>query len=319
MPQVTVRHFAPNRLHELEQRTLEHFATAHGFHEIQGFLWYDEVWLDQLGVDPGGCVELANPPAAGLHLMRKTLLPGMLGAVSKNRFHFPALSLMELGSVFHPAVDGDGEREFRHIALVLAARGKGSVGALDERLRTALTGWAWSQFGRAVRFREATAAPERPWEHPDRTARVLVDGTTAGRISVVDLPLRRAMDEHLGAWSIVWAELWLSHVQHLEKVNETLGAIPAHPLAEMDFCLVVPRLTRSDEVVAGLSSFEHKLLRSIRYISSFESKMDVNRRRVTFRTVIGDESRTLVDADLDAFRAAFERHVADCGYEILTA
>ncbi len=319
MPLVTVRHFPPNRLHQLEQRTLEYFATAHGFHEIHGFLWYDKAWLEQLGVDPGVCVELANPAASGLHLMRRTLLPGLLGAVARNRFHFPALSLVELGSVFHPAAGHDGDREFRHVALALAEKRKDSASRLDERLRTALTGWVWNQFGRAVRFREATAAPQRPWEHPDRTARLLIDGTTAGRISVVDLPMRRAMDDHLAAWSIVWAELWLSHVEHLERVNESRGAIPAYPLVDMDFCIVVARSTRYDEIVAGLSSFEHALLRSIRYVSSYESKADEDRRRVTFRTVIGDEARTLVDEDLDGFRGAFERHVTDCGYEILTA
>ena len=43
-----MRRFEPNALHGLEQHALDYFTKAHGFNEIQGYLWYDSAWLRQL-------------------------------------------------------------------------------------------------------------------------------------------------------------------------------------------------------------------------------------------------------------------------------
>ena len=92
------------------------------FNEIHGYLWYDAAWLSELGFDPGACVELRNPAAAGLHQLRQTLLPGLLAALVRNRFHFDELSLLELGGVFEQTEPED--REYRHLGLIRAVRQK---------------------------------------------------------------------------------------------------------------------------------------------------------------------------------------------------
>jgi hypothetical protein len=38
--------------------------------------------------------------------------------------------------------------------------------------------------------------------------------------------------------------------------------------------------------------------------------------QLTGRTVVGDDTRTLVEQDADAFRRDFEKHLLACGYEI---
>ncbi|MCH7596612.1 MAG: phenylalanine--tRNA ligase subunit beta [Planctomycetes bacterium] len=320
MPRVSVRQLPCNELHELEQKTLAYFTTAHVFNEIHGYLWHDARWLKQLGAGAERCIELVNPSAEGLHQLRRTLMPGVLSAVVRNRFQFPALAMIELGSVFTPESKGEADHEYRHVALLLAQRGKRTEDELGARLRGAISEWAWCQFGRPTRFVETGAHPAHPWQHPQRTADVFIDQTSAGRISVVDLPVRRKMDEHLTAWGICWAELWLSNLAALTPVTEALGTIPAHPLVEMDFSILVPRSARFDKVVTRLGEFNHDLLQQIRFVTSYEGKaIDGDRRSLTFRTILGSAQRTLVDDDADAFRNAFEKHITDCGYEIRSA
>lgn len=315
MPRVSVRSFAPNSLHELEQSALRYFTAVHGFNEVQGYIWYDAAWLRRLAADPGPCVELANPAAEGSHQLRRTLLPGLLDAVAKNRFHFPALSLIELGSVFEKGDPQDGE--FRHLGLVLAQRGKRDEDELYARLKAAVTTWTWQQFARSVSFSATSAAPDRPWEHPRRTAAVTIEGAPAGRMSVIDVTLRRAMDEHLAAWSIAWAEVRLTGLEGLETLTEPLAAIPLFPLVELDFSIVVPKTTRYAEVVSNLRHFDHPLLKMIRFVTSYEGEaIPRDRRSLTFRTVLGEDSRTLTDADSDAFRTGFERHLKSRGYHL---
>ncbi|MDO8628979.1 MAG: phenylalanine--tRNA ligase beta subunit-related protein, partial [Phycisphaerales bacterium] len=333
LPHVSVRTFAMNALHELEQRSIEYFTTVHAFNEIHGYLWYDSAWLTKIGVDPGPCVELRNPAGEGLHRLRRSLLPGLLAAVARNRFHFDALSLLELGSVFEVAAtdpspsQGEGrvrvepaDLESRCLALVVAARGKRIDDELNARLRSHLSGWSWQRFGQAVRFVEAQAAPDRPWEHPQRTADLLLNGVLVGRISVIDVALRRAMDEHLAAWGVAWAELRLSGLESVPHAVETLGAVPPFPIVEMDFSILVPKTTRYAEVALKLARFAHPLLRAVRFVTRYEGEsVPPDRRSLTFRCTLADDTRTLADADSAAFRSAFEGHLIQCGYEFRKA
>jgi len=315
LPNVAVRRFAPNALHELEQRTLAYFSTARNFREIHGYLWDDAAWTTKLGYDPGASVELRNPAAEGCHRLRRTLLPGLLAAVETNRFHFDAVELMELGGVFETARPSD--LEFRHLGLVLARRGKREEDRLYQQMKDALAGWAWARFGRTIAFAPAAADADRPWEHPHRTASIVLDATPTGRMSVVDLALRRRIDDHLAAWSIVWAELRLSGLENLTAVTETLGTIPAHPLVELDFSIVVPRSERFAGVVEKLRTLPSELLKTTRYVTSYEGDpLPQDRRSLTFRCVLGDDRRTLTDEDVNGFRAAFESHARTCGYEL---
>jgi phenylalanyl-tRNA synthetase beta chain len=315
MPRVSIRRFEPNALHELENRTLEYFTTAHPFHEIQGYLWYDADFLARLEIDPGPCVELVNPAAEGLHLMRRSLVPGLLAAVARNRFHFPALALIELGSVFER---GDPEDwEFRHVGLISARRGKRVEAALYGELKGAIEGWVWERFSRSAVFAPAQVVPERPWEHPQQTAEITIDGRAVGRISAVDVALRRAVDEHLTAWGITWAELHLNGLERLGRPPEPLDGIWEYPRVEMDFSILVPRSARYAQVTEHLAAFRHPLLKRLRYVACYEGDaIAPDCRSLTFRTTVGDDSRTLIDDDANAFRRAFEEHVKSCGYTI---
>jgi phenylalanyl-tRNA synthetase beta chain len=315
MPRVTARRFEPNAGHELERRSLEYLTTAERFVEVHGYLWYNQGWLDQLRFDPGPCVELANPAAEGLHRLRQTLLPGLLLAVVKNRFYFPAFSLIEVGSVFEKTNNAD--HEFRHLALVKARRGKKTEKDLYTNLKGAIERWCWQHWARPVRFLATGADSRRPFEHPLRTAAVDIDGTVAGRISVVDLPLRRRMDEHLASWSIAWGELRLTGLETLEPLTEPMGTVPPYPLIEMDFSILVPTTTPYQQVAGQLASFSHELIKTVSYVGCYDGdSIKENRRSLTFRVVIGDDNRTLVEADANSFRDEFTKHLSGLGYEL---
>jgi len=223
--------------------------------------------------------------------------------------------LIELGSIFEPEMGVD--REYRHLGLIGARRGKRAESELYDRLKGAIETWAWRRFARPTTFSRAAAAADRPWEHPYRTAAVFIDKTPVGRVSVVDLSLRRAMDEHLSAWSIAWAELRLDGLETSGRPVEPLGTIPNHPLVEMDFSILVPATEAYTDVVSKMTRFDHPLLKQMRYVASYEGEaIDTDRRSLTFRIVIGDDARTLTETDSNAFRIEFESYLQRHGYDI---
>ncbi len=315
MPMVTVRRFEPNALHQLEQDVLRHFTACERFVEIHGYLWYAQGWMDKLQAPPGDCVTLKNPAAEGCEKLRRTLMPGLLAAVEKNRFHFPAFSLIEVGSVFAPHEKGD--REYRHAGLVVAQRGRKLDDELFARLKGAIERFVWQRYGRPVSFAAGRADGVRPWEDAARTAIIRTADREIGRMSVLDAALRRRIDEHLGAWAVAWAEVDLSTLVGVTRVTERLGVIPPFPQVELDFSLLVPRAARYEEVAHRLGELKHDLLRKLSFVTAYEgSSIPADRRSLTVRAVIGHGERTLIDADTAGFRQAVEAHARSCGYEI---
>jgi len=315
MPRVSMRDIKMNSIHELEMRTLEFFCLAERFHEVNSYIWYAVDWLKQLGMEAGDCIELRNPAAEGLHQLRRLMMPGMLAAVQRNRFHFSSFSLMDLGSVFEPHPQGD--EEHRHLALVSARRGKKEENACLAQLKRAINQWSWLRFGQQVTYAPTSARAECPWENPHHTATISVGEAIVGRVSVVEPATRRAIDEHLSAWSIACAEIRLSDLASLTTMTEKLGTIPDHPQVDMDFSILVPASSRYNEIAGQIAGFEHDLLKQIRFVDSYEGKsVGEDNRSLTFRTVIGSHQRTLSEEDANGFLTAFEAYVTDLGFAL---
>lgn len=315
MPRVTMRRFEPNPVHALEHRSVDYFTSVHGFHEIHDYIWYDSTWLRKLEYDPGPCVELRNPAAASMQRLRRSLMPGLLAALDKNRFHFASLALLEVGSVFetNPAED----REFRHLGLVLAERGKHVEETLYSRMKGAIEGWSWTRVGHRATTQQANVPELRPWEAGNRTAAIVLDGSCVGDVGLVNVSLRRRMDEHLGAWGIAWAEIRLDQVATRAPLVEAISAIPPYPVVELDFSFLVPRTSRYSDLAGKLTAFTHPLLQRIRYVGSYEDDSAGDRKRsLTVRAVVGDLQRTLTETDVSGFRSEFERFLRSAGVEI---
>lgn len=316
MPEVSVRRFAPNALHDLEGDVLRYLSAAHAFNEIHGYLWYDPEFIGRIGYDPGDCVELMNPAADGQERLRKRLLPAVLSAVATNRFHFPEVSLLELGSVY-PNEPGKEPVEVRHLALAQAKRGKRVEGEVLDGLKAAICGLCWDLFGQSVTLVAHSEAGPLPWIEAHRSADIVVGGTIVGSLGTAPLSLRQKMDEHLGAWGIAWAELNLEALLSVPRTTEALGTVPDHPLVDIDLSVVVPADVRFGTVSEKLCAFEHDLLRRLRFVGHYEGEsIGAGRRSLTFRFVLGSDDRTLREDDANGFLSALEKHVTQCGYEV---
>ncbi|MCH7721565.1 MAG: hypothetical protein IH988_11370, partial [Planctomycetes bacterium] len=330
LPEVTVRCFQPNPAHTLEHATLRHWCESCGYHEIYGYIWDDVNWNRQLGYAPSDSHELRNPAGAGLQFLRQSLIPGLLAAADRNRHHFDEFHLAELGSVFQPrpaaiggmgdpgGPDGDtaadtGER--KRIGLLAARRSKKAEADLLAELKGAVETWALRALGAPLWFDRADA--QLPWEHPIKTAMARVQGKSIGRLGVVPLPLRQRIDDHLAAWSMVWAELDLVSALEVTSPVEQLPPIPSHPQVDLDFSFLVRAADRFKDVSRKIAEFRHPLLQRVSFLDSYEGKSTgSDRRSLTFHFSLGAESRTLTDEDLATFRTAFQSHLDRLGYTL---
>lgn len=309
-PQVSIRALSLNLMQTLERETLRMCTQSLGMTEIYRYLWYDTQWCNRLGHDPKDCLTLRNPAAAGLERMRQSLLPGLLAAVELNRHHFDGFRLVELGSVY-PKVNGE-HVEHKHLGMTFAVRSKKAEDQSLAEIKGAVEAWAAMVLSHPIAFQPADPADHRPWEHKVKTATVHVAERNVGRVSAVPLELRKRMDEHLAAWSVVWAEIELDALVGLTGGFQKLTAIPAHPEVELDFSILCDVTLRYANLSVTIAEFDDPLLRRISFVDSYEGKsIPADKRAITLRARIGDPNRTLVEQDLTRFRKAFEKHLAE--------
>ncbi|MCP4590423.1 MAG: hypothetical protein GY842_06755, partial [bacterium] len=312
LPRATVRCFDPNAQHEVEQNTLREFCMNLGYNEIHRYLWYNDAWLAKLGYSPVPGIEVRNPITAQEHSLRHQLMPGMLEATDLNRHHWDAFRLIELGSVFPAGTTADAEH--RHVGLISAQRKRDAEDGLLLRMKGDLETWAGQVFGRTATFSRVDGTDRLLWEHVHKSAEVRVGDVGIGTVGVLPLELRNRIDEHLKAWSIVWAELRIDHIAVPRPETRKLEPIPTHPQIDLDFSALTDASRDYVSVAGKVADFKHPLLVNVTYVGSYEGKsIPAGQRSLTFRTRIGDATRTLIDDDLNDFRQAFGAHLQKCG------
>ncbi|HOW73378.1 MAG TPA: phenylalanine--tRNA ligase subunit beta [Phycisphaerae bacterium] len=323
LPTITVRYAEPTDQARFERQTLSLLCGGMSYAEIHRHVWFTADWLKQIGYEPGECITLRNPAAAGTERLRTTLIPGMLAAVDLNRHHFEKFDLVEVGSVFSAKAAegkaGDAERERRHMALALVAPGRKSTheDELLRRLKTDLTTWLYQTLKYPLRF--VPAEPSYPWEHEAKTAAVEFDGKPLGRITVLPAATKRRIDEHLAAWSIALAEVDLSAVLSLRPLHRRLVPVPVHPQIDLDFSLLAASGCRYPELEKTLAGYSHALLRRFAFVDSYEGgSVPAGKRSFTFRATIGDAARTLTEEDIQGFRADFLGFIEKNGLALRT-
>jgi phenylalanyl-tRNA synthetase beta chain len=322
LPTVTVRYAEPDAMALLCRKTLALLTGGMSYAEVHRYVWFDDDWLRRLGFEPGETVNLRNPAAASMARLRTTLVPGLLAAVDLNRHHADRFELVEIGSVFPPAAarqDGD-VGEYRHLGLVRVAPGR-KPAVEDEllaRLKTDVETWAMQVLEAGVRF-AAADRPAGPWEQMAKTALVRIDGRPVGRLTAVPPACKRAIDEHLAAWSIALAELNLSAVVGRPVVEKKLVPVPVFPHVEVDFSLLAPAEHRYDRIEPALAAFDHPLLRRLAFVDSFEGgSVPAGQRSFTFRATLADPRRTLTEQDVQVFRTCFIEHARKQGLTLRT-
>ena len=315
VPEVTVRYAAPAAISRLERRTLALLCGGMSYAEVHRYIWFDDAWLKTLGYEPGPTIGLRNPAAAGSERLRTTLLPGLLAVVDLNRRNFDRFEIVEVGSAFMPdKVERPEQAERRRLAIVLVAPGRkpAQEDALLARLKTDLETWAAQVLEGELAYSAAVASV--PWEHEAKTASVVMDGRTVGRLTAVPAACKRAMDEHLAAWSIVLAEVDLDPLAERKPPVRKLAAIPVYPQINVDFSVLTDAGVRYEAIRGHLAGYAHPLLSRLAFVDSYEGgSVPAGKRSFTLRATIGDPSRTLGESDIQSFREAFIAHLSAAG------
>jgi phenylalanyl-tRNA synthetase beta chain len=283
----------------------------------------------------GPAVRVSNPLDAAEPYLRRSLMPGLLGALAYNASRRQgAIRLYEVGTVFsHPdegaprvversGAGGEqatllpGEREM--LAAVFAADG--------DDARSAVVAWrVLAQAVRATGVHVAAPGPGvafLPGLHPSRSARLEVvassgrdgDGLVIGAVGEIDpevavaFGLTQTTGAGTSARRIGWLEVDLGLLLNEAVVprRATVGAaVSRFPSSDIDLALVLQDDVSAELVADVLGRAAGDLLESVVLFDVYRgASVPAGSRSLAFRLRFCSSDHTLTDDEVGALRAA---------------
>ena len=278
----------------------------------------------------GPAVRVANPLDAEKPFLRRSLLPGLLGALAYNASRRqPDVRLFEVGVVFsHPGegaariversgaggterADLPGEREL--LAAVFAD------GEDDARSAVA----SWHVLADALRLDgvrlipPGEGMPPLPGLHPTRAAHLVArssggDAVTIGSVGEIDpavaarFDLTRTSSATIMARRVGWLEVDLGLLFDETKVPRRItvgGAVSRFPSSDIDLAFVVEDRHPADAVADALRQAGGDLLESVNLFDVYRGAgIDEGFRSLAYRLRFCADDRTLTDEEVGGLR-----------------
>jgi len=281
------------RLNELAVR--EQLA-AREYYEAVNLAFISHALLEKWG-STENLVPLANPLSADLAVMRPSLLPGLIEALSHNRARQQdRVRLFELGRVF-----GAGNPPVETPSLAIVASGNAHAEQWGEPARAldffdlkgdldALIAWG----GEPQRW--AVYADGLPgWLHPGRAARVTRDGETVGFLGALHPRLAKLLD--FGP-DVHVLELALDPL--LARRLPKALPVPRFPAVRRDIAVDVPEQVSWSQIEQTVRGTLGTTLAALRLFDRYSGKgVEAGRKSLAMGLILQDASRTLTDDDAD--------------------
>lgn len=304
---------------------------AHGYVEVLSYPFIGETDFAGLQLDATDgrrvSMRLANPLSDSEPLLRTTLLPGLLKALSRNTGRGQLdLGLFEQGTVFLPSSEDrprapklgvehrPSDEELKqleaalpyqplHLGVVMAGQ-RGSAGwwGQSEKVSWADAVEACRVVARAVGVEiEATSAQTAPW-HPGRCAQLFIGNVGVGHAGELHpkvcqrygIPPRSVAAE-------LDLEVLISHAPDI-VVAQTLAS---YPVAKEDVALVVDEAVPAADVEAALRQGAGELLEAVRLFDVYVGEqVGAGRKSLAYSLRFRAPDRTLTEAEIRTAREA---------------
>ena len=279
----------------------------------------------------GPAVRVANPLDAEKPFLRRSMLPGLLGALAYNASRRqPDVRLFEVGVVFsHPGegaarvversgaggterADLPGEREL--LAAVFADG--------EDDARTAVA--SWHVLADALRLDgvrlmpPGEGMPPLPGLHPTRSAHLVArssvgEAVTIGSVGEIDpavaarFDLTRPSGAATTARRVGWLEVDLGLLFDETKVPRRItvgGAVSRFPSSDIDLAFVVEDRHPADAVADALRQASGDLLESVHLFDVYRGTgIEEGWRSLAYRLRFCADDRTLTDEEVGGLRS----------------
>ncbi len=281
---------------------------AAGFHEVIGSTFCSAAEAALTGPQPGLTVPLGNPLSEEAGVLRPSLVAGMLAMIAGNLHRDVSdVRLFELGTVFCGTTEKVEERPAVAFGAVGSLPEQGALHppcAADFHDVKGVVEQVLARFqARAVYFdrfpAEAGLTPK--WLHPYRSARIAVDGATAGWFG--QLHPREAAARKLKEPVLV-GELYLDRLYKLPLRKPIAREISRFQPVRRDFSLVLDESINWEKIDQALQALQIPELVDWRVREVFrDARMGASEYSLLLGATFQAPDRTLREEELQSFQA----------------
>lgn len=277
------------------ERELKRMLAASGYDEFFGNSFVAEADLVRYGEDPAQAYAIMNPLSAEHTHMRTTLVPSVLMAIARNQGHTASGRFFELSRVYLRRGPSTGSGQIADIPdermqLVFGEFGETDGEGAFMRVKGTVDMLA-AKTGLALEFVRDNADPR--W-HGTRTACVVWNGTTVGRIGEVSAETQAAFGVDR---RVMLATLDLEALFPAMRRTSRYTPVPEFPAMTRDISVMLPERTPFADVAAALSS---GLVRSVRLADIYRGNgVPEGKKSVTLSLVLRADDRTLTGTEAE--------------------
>ena len=285
----------------LRARRIRRLLCGAGLQEAVTFTFIEQVAAEPFVAGPASLVTIANPLSEKFAVLRPSMLPGLLDALSYNRRRDIAdVRLFEAGSVFST----QGERQRVGWVLAGSRQVHWSQPAAEVDLFDALGVAELLTDAFGVTCRSEPAA-DVPWCVPGRAASLLVDvAGTSRRVGVVGqlLPSLTSARGLPAGVTVVGGELDLDELVALQGADTAprrVTPLPRHPSVQRDLSILIDAGLPAAAVRGTIRASAPATLVDVREFDRYHGKgVPTGQVSLSLRLTFRDRDRTLTDAEV---------------------
>ncbi|MGG1291492.1 phenylalanine--tRNA ligase subunit beta [Bacillus smithii] len=285
--------------YQQKRRVVRKFLEGAGLYQAITYSLTSRDMVHQFVLDKTEPVEIAMPMSEERSLLRQSLVPHLLEAVSYNvARQNDSIGLYEIGSVFLKQIGQELPQEDEHIAGAITGVWEANEWQGEQKLadffvlKGILEGlFAKLGLGDAVEWKKA----ELPDMHPGRTAEIFLNGKRLGFIGQVHPQKQKQLDLK----ETYVFELKASILLNEQALELQYDPIPRFPSITRDIALVVDKDTEAGKLQQIIWQAGGKLLKEVRIFDLYEGEhLQPGKKSIAFSLKYYDPDKTLTDEEV---------------------
>jgi len=270
--------------------------------ELYSYAFYDEAFLKTIAYEPKDTVPIKNPVSTNLSRLVTSLLPHLFKGVENNVADHDRIRFFESGRTWF--LKNNTVVEQKSVAGVFFEK----QNQVDFYEYKALMEQLFEVLDLNVTWDKPTQEMIAPWFSAHQTAELLIGKQRIGYAGVID----RALFSKITEGHAFGFELDLDQLLADESEVKRYKSASKYPSVHRDISMFLSLSVTVDTVIDGIQSVDKKV-RNVALVDLFEKEEWKDKKSMTIRFEIQDETKTLTTEEADKVFSAVEELVEKLG------
>ncbi|MCR5332077.1 MAG: phenylalanine--tRNA ligase subunit beta [Lachnospiraceae bacterium] len=272
-------------------------ASKYAFSEVQSYIWYDNKANRELGIEAESYIRIINSLTGENEDIRSTMIPTLVNFVNKNIDSYPEVRIFEDARVVKGIREDNLADEHKYFSMIIASREADEYSVIGELKK------AVDHIAKVTRNKNFEFVQDKPVEygfvHPKNSARIMLDGTEIGYISVLNPKVAAKIDKRLAA---AFCEIDLDAFAKTSCADLVFEEVSKYPGISIDLSLLTDKDTSFGSIKNTVCSLNNEMLKDVSYVDVFEdASLPEGKVSLTIRLYYGSNEQTLLTDDVNGY------------------